>query len=80
MDSSKRLRGKIVKTTNNKEKLNELNKTEKIICVNILSLHKPYFNSIETKYPELAENIKPVYVFIAKFTYFLYQIYRKTVK
>jgi len=80
MDSSKRLRGKIVKTTNNKEKLNELNKTEKIICVNILSLHKPYFNSIKTKYPELAENIKPVYVFIAKFTYFLYRIYRKTVK
>ncbi|RLD48602.1 MAG: hypothetical protein DRI94_12295, partial [Bacteroidetes bacterium] len=80
MDSSKRLRGKIVKTTNNKEKLNELNKTEKIICVNILSLHKPYLHLIKTKYPELAENIKPVYVFIAKFTYFLYRIYRKTVK
>ncbi len=80
MDSSKRSRGTIVKETNNKEKLNELNRREKIICVNILSLHKPYLNLIKTEYPELAENIKPVYIFIAKFTYFLYRIYRKTVK
>lgn len=80
MYEKKRKKGIVIKQNNEKEKLSELSIKEKIMLVNILSIHKPYHKFLLSNYPELSKYIKQLYIFMAKLVYFLYQIYRKTVK
>ncbi len=80
MYTEKRQQGQVIKTVNNSKKLKELNKCEKTVTVNILSVHKPYKDLIKKEYPELIKFYNRLFCFAAKIGFVLYKIYRKTVK